>query len=131
MNRFFERRYIIAGIFITLMLILLARLFYIQIIDDRYFLYAQGNVLRRVYINSARGPIFDRNRKVLVQNEAFYDIMVTPKDVKPFDTVEFCKLLAIDKAEFNKRFEKAIRYSPRLSSVFEKQLSAQTYAAFQ
>jgi penicillin-binding protein 2 len=131
MNRFFERRYIIAGIFITLILILLARLFYIQIIDDRYFLYAQGNVLRRVYINSARGPIFDRNRKVLVQNEAFYDIMVTPKDVKPFDTVEFCKLLAIDKAEFNKRFEKAIRYSPRLSSVFEKQLSAQVYAAFQ
>jgi penicillin-binding protein 2 len=131
MNRFFERRYIIAGIFITLILILLARLFYIQIIDDRYFLYAQGNVLRRVYINSARGPIFDRNKKVLVQNEAFYDIMVTPKDVKPFDTVEFCRLLNIDKPEFNKRFEKAIRYSPRLSSVFEKQLSAQTYAAFQ
>ncbi len=131
MNSFFERRYIIAGTFITLIVILLARLFYIQIIDDRYLLYAQGNVLRRVYLNPARGPIMDRNMRVLVQNEPFYDIMVIPKQVKPFDTIEFCKLLGIDKADFDKRFEKAIKYSPNLSSVFEKQLSAQTYAAFQ
>lgn len=131
MNSFFERRYIIAGTFITLIVILLARLFYIQIIDDRYLLYAQGNVLRRVYLNPARGPIMDRNMKVLVQNEPFYDIMVIPKQVKPFDTLEFCKLLEINKADFDKRFEKAIRYSPNLASVFEKQLSAQTYAAFQ
>ena len=131
MNSFFERRYVIAGIFITLILILLARLFYIQIIDDRYLLYAQSNVLRKVYKNPARGPILDRNNKILVQNEAFYDIMVTPNLVKPFDTASFCKLLGIDKAEFDKRFEKAIKYSPRLQSVFEKQLSAQAFAAIQ
>ncbi len=129
MNKFFERRYVVAGIFITLILVLLARLFYIQIIDDRYLLYAQGNVLRKVYHNPARGPILDRNNKILVQNEAFYDIMVTPKLVKPFDTIEFCKLLGIDKLEFDKRFEKAIKYSPTLQSVFEKQLSAQAFAA--
>lgn len=131
MNSFFERRYIIAGIFITLILILLARLFYIQIIDDRYLLYAQNNVVRRIYKNPARGPILDRNKKILVQNEAFYDIMVTPNLVKPFDTAAFCKLLGIDTAEFHKRFEKAVKYSPRLQSVFEKQLSAQAFAAIQ
>jgi len=131
MNSFFERRYIIAGIFISLILILLARLFYIQIVDDRYLLYAQSNVLRKVYKNPARGPILDRNKKILVQNEAFYDIMVTPNLVKPFDTASFCKLLGIDTAEFHKRFEKAIKYSPRLQSVFEKQLSAQAFAAIQ
>lgn len=131
MNRFFERRYVIGGVFISLIVILLARLFYIQIIDDRYLLYAQGNVLRRVYTNPARGPILDRHSKILVQNEPFYDIMVIPKQVKPFDTLEFCKLLGIDRNDFNKRFEKAIKYSPNLSSIFEKQLSAQVYAAFQ
>ena len=41
MNSFFQRRYIISGIFIALILVLLARLYYIQIIDDRYLLYAQ------------------------------------------------------------------------------------------
>jgi penicillin-binding protein 2 len=131
MNSFFERRYIIAGIFITLIVILLARLFYLQIIDDRYLIYAKGNVQRIFYLNPARGPILDRNGKILVQNEPFYDIMVIPKQVTKFDTSEFCKLLGIDTPEFNKRFAKAKRYSPTLSSVFDKQLSAQAYAAFQ
>ncbi len=131
MNSFFERRYVISGVFIALILILVARLFYIQIIDDRYLLYAKGNVVRRVYQNPARGPILDRNGKILVQNEPFYDIMVIPKQVKPFDTLAFCKLIGIDKEGFDERFEKAVTYSPNLSSIFEKQLSAKVYAAFQ
>ena len=48
MNSFFERRYVIAGIFITFVLILLARLFYIQVVDDRYALYASQNVIRKI-----------------------------------------------------------------------------------
>ncbi|RYU90824.1 penicillin-binding protein 2 [Mucilaginibacter terrigena] len=131
MNSFFERRYVIAGIFITLILVLLARLFYIQVVDDRYFLYAQNNVMRRIMQYPARGPILDRTGKIMVQNEPIYDIMVIPKQVKPFDTVEFCKLLGIDKEGFDKRFAKAKVYSPRLASVFEKQLSLQAYASFQ
>ncbi|MEO6849865.1 MAG: penicillin-binding protein 2, partial [Mucilaginibacter sp.] len=129
MNKFFERRYVISGIFITLIVVLLARLFYLQIIDDRYLISAQGNVLRKIYTNPARGPILDRNHKILVQNEPFYDIMVIPKEVKPFDTLEFCKLIGIEREGFDKRFQKAVKYSPKLSSVFEKQLSAQVYAA--
>jgi penicillin-binding protein 2 len=131
MNSFFVRRYVIAGIFISIIVILAAKLFYIQIIDNEYSIYAAKNVLRQIKIYPARGPILDRHGRVLVQNEVFYDIEVTPKLVKPFDTVEFCKLLNIDKAEFDKRFQKAIHYSRNLSSVFEKQLSAQAYASIE
>src|ERR1700744_5359774 len=131
MNSFFVRRYVIAGIFITIILLLVGKLAYIQLVDDHYSLYATKNVLRPIKQYPARGPIFDRNRKVLVQNEVFYDITVIPKQVKPFDTLEFCKLLHIDKAEFDKRFEKAIKYSPYLSSPFEKQLSAEAFASIQ
>ena len=129
MNSFFERRYIIAGIFITIFIILLARLFYIQIIDDRYELYASKNVLRHNIIFPERGSILDRNGKTLVQNVPFYDIMVTPNQVKPFDTVEFCHLLGIDKPEFYRRWAKAMKYSPSLPSGFEKQIPAQTFAS--
>lgn len=129
MNSFFERRYIIAGIFITIFIILLARLFYIQIIDDRYELYASKNVLRHNIIFPERGSILDRNGKTLVQNVPFYDIMVTPNQVKPFDTVEFCHLLGIDKPEFDKRWAKAMKHSPTLPSAFEKQIPAQTFAS--
>ncbi len=131
MNSFFERRYVIAGIFITIIIVLLARLFYIQIIDDKYAIYANSNVRRPVIHNPARGPILDRNGKVLVENVPYYDITVTPNLVKPFDTVDFCKLLGIDRAEFNKRWTKAVKYNFSQSSIFEKQLSATTYASIQ
>lgn len=131
MNNFFERRYIIAGIFITIMLVLLARLFYIQVIDDSYFIYANRNVIKRFIQYPARGVVLDRNQKVLVTNELVYDISVIPKDVKPFDTLEFCKLIGITKEDLDKRLEKARTYSPNLESPFEKQLSPRLYASLQ
>ncbi|HWZ34626.1 MAG TPA: penicillin-binding protein 2 [Mucilaginibacter sp.] len=131
MNQYFERRYVIGGIFIILILVLLGRLFYIQIIDDRYALSASKNVIRQYIQYPARGPILDRNGKTLVTNELVYDVSVTPKEIKPFDTLEFCKLLGIDTAEFNKRLAKARKYSPNLQSPFEKQLSPQLYASLQ
>jgi penicillin-binding protein 2 len=131
MNNFFERRYVIAGIFITIILILLARLFYIQVIDDRYLYYAKQNVIKQFIQYPARGVILDRNQKVLVTNELVYDISVIPKEVKTFDTLEFCKLTGITKDDFIQRLEKARKYSPNLQSPFEKQLSPQLYASLQ
>jgi len=129
MNSFFARRYVITGIFITVALILLARLFYMQIIDDRYLLSANQNVQRKKIQYPARGIILDRNNKILVENQPVYDIMVTPKEVKPFDTLEFCRLLDIDKATFDKRFEKAYKYSPVLQSTFLGQIPLNVSAA--
>lgn len=131
MNTFFERRYIIAGVFIVLVLILLGRLFYMQIIDDRYLIYANNNVIKQEIQYPARGPIVDRNGKVLVQNELVYDVTVVPRNIKPFDTLEFCRLLSITKAEFDKKLQKAIVYSRNLSSAFEKQISPLVFASLQ
>ncbi len=131
MNSFFPRRYVIQGIFLAIALVLLLRLFYIQVIDKSYFLSANNNVLRKVIIYPARGVILDRKGEILVQNEPVYDLMVIPKEVKPFDTLEFCRLIGIDKPGFDKRFTKAIKYSRYTSSIFEKQLSAVTFATFQ
>ncbi|RYY37182.1 MAG: penicillin-binding protein 2 [Sphingobacteriaceae bacterium] len=131
MNNFFERRYIIAGIFIAFIVILLARLFYIQIIDDRYLFFANRNVIRKNILFPARGPILDRNGKILVQNEPVYDLMVIPKQVEPFDTLKFCELIGIDKEGFDKRFDKATKYNPYRASIFEKQLSVTFYRSLQ
>ncbi len=131
MNSFFPRRYVIQGIFLAIALVLLLRLFYIQVIDKSYFLSANNNVLRKVIIYPARGVILDRKGEILAQNEPVYDVMVIPKEVKPFDTLEFCRLIGIDKPGFDKRFNKAIKYSRYTASIFEKQLSAVTFATFQ
>lgn len=107
------------------------RLFYIQVVSDEYILSAENNVIRRLPIYPARGVILDRNENILVQNEPVYDLMVIPREVKPFDTIEFCNLIGIDKKGFDRRFKKARSYSPYKASIFEKQLSVQIYASFQ
>ncbi|MBU0695470.1 MAG: penicillin-binding protein 2 [Bacteroidetes bacterium] len=131
MNSFFKRRYIIQGIFILVALVLLGKLFYIQVIDDRYKLSADNNVLRKLIIYPARGIILDRHEKVLVQNEPVYDLMVIPGQVSKMDTLEFCSLINMTKENFDKAFKKARNYSVYKASLFQKQLSATTYAAFQ
>ncbi|MVN21528.1 penicillin-binding protein 2 [Mucilaginibacter arboris] len=131
MNSFFERRYVILGIFIVIILMLIGRLFYIQIVDDKYLAFAQNNVIRRFIKYPDRGAILDRHGKILVQNEHVYDILVIPKQVHEFDTLEFCRLLQIDKKGFDQRLQKAKIYSNFRPSIFEKQLSARLYNSFQ
>lgn len=131
MNTFFARKFVIQTIFISVAILLLARLFYIQVIDKSYYLMAETNATRHLINYPARGVILDRKNKVLAQNEPVYDIMVIPREVKPFDTLEFCRLLGIDKAGFDKRFKKATVYSPYRASIFEKQLSSRLWGSLQ
>ena len=131
MNNFFERRFIIQTIFIVAMVVLLIRLFYIQIIDKTYFLESENNVLRKIIVYPARGVVQDRKGKILVKNIPVYDLVVTPKEVKAFDTLALCKLLGVDKVEFEQRFEDAKDESPRKPFIIEKQLSDSVYASLQ
>lgn len=131
MNSFFERKYVIQGIFIAVAIIIAARLFYLQLIDESYLLSANNNVLRKMVIYPARGGILDRNGKVLVQNEPVYDLLVTPREVKDLDTALLCELVGIDKKGFDRRMTTARNYSPYKASQFEKQISSTAYAKLQ
>lgn len=131
MNITSERKFIVSGIFIIVGFIYVIRLFYIQVIDVSYKLSANNNVLRYVTEFPSRGLIYDRKGRLMVYNEAVYDLMIIPKQVKNIDTTEFCHLIGLTKEIFIKKYTKAKAYSPVKSSIFEKQLSAETYAALQ
>jgi len=131
MDQLFNRKYIIQGIFVLLALILLTRLFYMQVASDKYFLNANSNALRKQYVYPARGVILDRNNKILAQNQPTYDLLVTPNQVKPFDTLSLCKILGIYMEDFRKKFHKAVVQSRFQESIFQKLLSVETYAALQ
>lgn len=111
------------GIFILVALIFLVRLFYIQVIETRFKLSADNIVLRHERQYPERGRIYDRNNKLMVYNEAAYDLMVIPGQVKEIDTAEFCSLLKIETETFIKQINKAKRYSRYKPSVFLKQIS--------
>ncbi len=125
------RKVLLPTIIIVSALLILARLFYLQIIDESLKLKSDNNAIKILYEYPERGYIYDRNGTLIVANQPSYDIMVTPKDVKNIDTLELCKLLNITKADFIRIVEKARVYSPRLPSVFLPQLNKREYAAFQ
>ena len=125
------RKAVLPTVIIVTTIILIARIFYLQVIDDTLKLKSENNAIKKVFEFPERGYIYDRNGKLLVANQPSYDIMVIPKEIKEIDTLEFCQLLNISKEFFIKKIEKAIVYSPRLPSVFLAQLNKREYAAFQ
>lgn len=131
MDQLFNRKYVIQGLFVLLAILLLGNLFYIQIGTDKYFINANSNALRKSYIFPARGVILDRNNKILAQNQPTYDLIVTPKLVKPFDTLSLCEIIGIDMPTFREKLRKATVKSRYQASIFQKLLSVQTYAALQ
>lgn len=126
-----DRKYIVNIIFLVIGFIFILRLFYIQIIDDSYKISSQNNSRRIITVYPGRGLIYDRFEKLMVYNEATYDLMIIPKQVKNIDTAEFCKIIKIDKETFVSNLHKALAFSKYKASVFEKQISKEMYGYLQ
>jgi len=125
------RKALLPAVIIITSIILIIRIFYLQVIDENLKLQSENNAIKKVFDFPERGYIYDRNGKLLVANQPSYDIMVVPREIKNIDTTEFCNLLHITKDYFIKKIEKANVYSPMLPSVFLSQLNKAEYAAFQ
>lgn len=123
---------ILAGLTVAA-LILIGRLFVIQILDDSYKIDASNNSMVYSTIYPTRGIIYDRNGKILVGNRVAYDILVTPKEVTEFDTLALGEALGVPAdfirgkmAEYHKN-RRRIGYQ---SVVMLKQLPPETYMRF-
>ncbi len=126
-----NRKYVVIAIFLVVGFVFIIRLFFLQIIDSSYILSANKNALRFKTSYPARGLIYDRNNKLLVYNEAVYDLMVVPRQVKAFDTIELCNLVGITKEDLILKLKKAKKYSSYAPSIFEKQISKENYGYLQ
>ena len=76
--------------------ILIAKLFSIQIMDDKYKSASSNNSMIHQTVYPTRGIIHDRNGQILVGNKIAYDLMVTPSEVEPFDTISLAVILDKD-----------------------------------
>ncbi|MDE6323657.1 MAG: penicillin-binding protein 2, partial [Paramuribaculum sp.] len=99
-----KRKYVIGGFIAIIVVIYLVRLFDLQVLDNRYKDDADSNAFLRKAIYPSRGVIYDRNGKVVVYNRPAYDIMVIPRDIQPFDTLDFCNTLGITRDQLIDRF---------------------------
>ena len=122
-----SRKYVVMAIFSAVTLILLIKLFMIQVVDQSYKRSSENNTLRYITQYPARGKVYDRNGRLLVYNEAIYDLMVIPRQVKKLDTLDFCSSLNISREFFEERMTKAKRYSSFSPSVFMAQITKEEY----
>lgn len=131
MNPFTHRKYVIGAIYGIVGIIFIVRLFWMQVVDTSYKLSAENNSRRNVTQYPARGLILDRNGKLIVYNEAAYDLMVTPFQVQEFDTAELCNILDVSEEYLKSTLDSARSYSAFKASEVVKQMSAVTYARLQ
>lgn len=131
MNKFSHRKAVIMAIIICVCGIYIIRLLYMQVFDDSFQEEAIRNSQRIVTQYPARGLIFDRNGKLLVENQPAYDLMIIPKQVKPFDTTELITILNIEKEILVKNLNRCRVYSPYKASVLISQITADKYAILQ
>ncbi|MDC0204162.1 penicillin-binding protein 2 [Flavobacteriales bacterium] len=125
MRKYKIRHKVVAGFFLLISLIFIAKLFYIQIINENYKFSANNNVLRYDVQQAVRGLIYDRNNNLIVANVPAYDLMIIPRDLsdKTIDTNAFCELIEISKKKFIKHYNKAAEYSKYKESVFIKHIN--------
>ena len=113
--------------------ILLAKLFSIQIVHDEYKISSDNNSMVYETIYPTRGIIYDRNGEILVGNKTAYDIIVTPREVKAFDTLALADALDVDVQFIRDRMAYYHKYRSTIgyqSQTMIKQVAPQTYMRF-
>ncbi len=116
----FRRRVLVAALFVTICLgLLAARFYYLQVLRHAYYLTrAEDNRIALLPTVPNRGTIVDRNGVVLARNYATYTLEVTPSRVGDVEATldELAAIVAIE-ARDRRRFRKLLEESRNFESV--------------
>ncbi len=116
---FRQRIMVAAGFVVLFFLLLLARFFYVQVLEhDRYFSLAESNRISIVPTPPNRGIILDRNGVVMAHNYSAYTLELTPSKIKSLATTidELAQLVTITPAN-RKHFAKIMAESRNFESL--------------
>ena len=125
------RPVILIAVIIMIAIVLLIKLFMIQVADDSFLKRAERNAIQRVVDHPYRGLVYDRNDKLLVYNNPVFDLMVIPKEFTVKDTAKFCELFKIEKEELILKYDAAKKYSWVKPSPMVKAISNEDFARIQ
>ncbi|HDG67610.1 MAG TPA: penicillin-binding protein 2 [candidate division Zixibacteria bacterium] len=112
-----NRQRVFMAVFLVFMLAIVARLFYLQILNyDYYYNLSENNRIRVLPVPAARGKILDRNGRVLVDNKPTYTVSIMPYEF-PGDTAsveKLAELLDLDPEYIWQKYQKTreIKYLP-------------------
>ena len=111
--------------------LLIIKLFDLQIINNNSSDFLERASIQKIYEFPERGYIYDRNNKLIVSNEPYYDLMIIPRDVELNDSTEISKLLNIPIHTFKTKFNKSRIFSNVKPSVFMSGITKNEFALLQ
>jgi penicillin-binding protein 2 len=132
-----NRKFVIGGIAILIVVVYCLRLFTLQLMSDDYKKNADSNAFLKRIQFPARGAIRDRQGKLLVYNQPSYDLMVVMNEQMGLDTLDFCNTLGITKEYYIRRMNEVKDsyrnpgYSRYTQQLFMTQLSPEEFSCFQ
>ena len=127
LQRFFTLRYVVFLVFV----VLAGRLFYVQIIDDRYKDLATSNIMRPEVEFPMRGEVLDRYGEYLVRSRVCYDVMVIARNIPKtgFDTLRLAEILDITPERLERQLKRA-KQAPRAPYLVTGYLSQEAKLIF-
>ena len=135
-TQFGNRKYVIGGAAIAIIIVYLIRLFSLQVMSDDYKKNADSNAFLKKIQYPSRGLIMDRKGKLLVYNEPAYNIMVIMNEQQGIDTLDFCRSMGITREFYIKRMaeikdrKKNPGYSRYTPQLFLGQIPAEEFSVF-
>lgn len=116
-----RRIYVLSSLFLLFISLIVAKLFYIQILASDS--YTPNNYLRSTRIEPDRGNIYDRNKEPLVVNQSYYTLFSEPKNVT--DSWKLLKQIdevtQVGEATLEGRFKKEKQWVSLVDNVTEEQ----------
>ena len=131
-----RKKYIIFSVCL-LIIVYIIQLFRLQIIEKDYKQWADSNAFLNRQLIPSRGVMYDRNEKLLVYNQASYDVMIIMRETKKMDTLAFCRAVNITIESFRQKLAdvKNRKNNPGYSSYtpqpFLTQLGIKEYGILQ
>ncbi|MGN6247955.1 MAG: penicillin-binding protein 2, partial [Ginsengibacter sp.] len=79
--------------FLIMGLIIILRLFSLQVVDKKYSIMANEQGRFRMVVYPNRGILFDRKGRAVLRNTVIYDLMVMPSKLNGMhlDTADLCR----------------------------------------
>lgn len=133
---FENRKFVIGGIAVLIVVVFLIRLFTLQLMSDDYKKNADSNAFRKEIQYPSRGLITDRKGRLLVYNEPSYNIMVVMNEQRGVDTLDFCRTIGITPEFYVQRMaeikdrSRNPGYSRHTPQLFMSQIPAEEFSVF-
>lgn len=108
MNSLEYRKFVILFFFLITAGVFSVRMFYMQIIDDKWKLRAEEISKYKMTTYPTRGIVYDRNGNKLIANETYYDIMMIEDEIKDFDTTLFCTTFQMTPKDLEEAYQNMI-----------------------